>query len=63
MRKLTYTVTGKNGSVNAGITSFSEAVALTRETGGKMDAVMVDIAPAYNYTGKRVRPVAKAPIE
>lgn len=60
MRKLTYTVTTKKGGVTSGITSFAIAKEMVQMFGGEMVAVMQDIETPYNYTGKRVRPKAKA---
>ena len=63
MRTLTYTVTVDDTKVVSGITSFDEAVALTKELGGRMSAVMVKKEAPYVHKSKRVRLVAKAPVE
>ena len=63
MRTLTYTITVDDVKVVSGITSFDEAVALTKKLGGHMSAVMVQNEAPYTYKGKRVRPVAKAPVK
>lgn len=62
MRKLTYTVITRKGGVTSGITSFAIAKEMVQIFGGEMTAVMQDIDTPYKYTGKRVRPKAKAPV-
>ena len=62
MRKLSYIYTAKNGAVSE-ITSFAEVRRLVAEQGGTYDPVVKTIEEPYVYTGKRVRPIAKAPVE
>ena len=62
MRKLSYIYTAKNGAVSE-IVSFAEVQRKVATEGGTYDPVVKTIEEPFVYTGKRVRPIAKAPTE